>query len=325
MNLEEQGQKRSGLVGLIGLANAGKSTLTNALVGEKVSIVSSKPQTTRTRVQGLLTEGLTQIVFVDTPGWISGEAESPVSEGLRLSREPSEVASLNHLLAEELTQALDDVDMLIVLLNVDAKPIERLETILSLARAANKPRLVLVNKMDLLESEPQRSETLARLEKWLEGEPHFFISALKGAHAIREPALRWIREHLPPVEEFYFGTDEYTTQTLRQMAAEIVREKCFEFLHQEIPYGLAVKIEKFEEADDQSSVTKIFAQLVVAKENHRGMVIGQGGLMLKRIGTAARIELERLIGGRVYLALHVDVQRNWQKDSARLRELGCLK
>jgi GTP-binding protein Era len=289
--------KKAGYVALLGLPNAGKSTLTNALVGEKVSIVTPKPQTTRGRVLGLLCEDSAQIIFVDAPGYIESEA------------------GLNPFLKAELQSVLQDADMLLVVLNLDAENNAEIDAILALARASHRPWMAVITKAD----KGLEHRTLIIKSK-LNGEPAVVGSALKKPHELREQILPWVKEHLPEVEEFYFPEDDYTTQNLRQMSAEMIREQCFEYLHQEIPYGLAIRIEKFVEED----IVKIYAQILVEKENHKGMVIGKSGEMLKRIGSSARRDLEKLVGRQVFLQLHVDVQLNWQKNPRVLKELGYV-
>lgn len=292
---------RAGFVGLIGLPNSGKSTLMNALVGEKVSIVTSKPQTTRRRVMGLRSRPDFQAIVVDAPGVIRASS------------------GLNMFLHEEAQDVISESDVLIAVLNIDEKSAEKLDLIIKLVSESGKPWIAVIHKTDL----PQlhRPQILRdKLSKF--NVPVIQGSALHESEVLAE--LIW--EHIVPKFPFADGPlyDEelYTLSSVRELSAEIVREKCFENLHQEIPFGLAVRIVKF--VEDEGKVIKIFAEIVVAKENHRPIVIGKDGQSLKKIGSDARKEIEAMTGRQVYLELKVASKRNWQKNPGVMKELGYV-
>lgn len=291
---------RAGFVGLIGLPNSGKSTLLNALVGEKVSIVTPKPQTTRRRVMGLVCTPKMQAVVVDAPGLVKPRA------------------GLNRFLREEAMDVIGQSDALAAVLNIDQPEIESLEEVISLARGSGKPWLAVINKTDL--PLPHRTQILRGL---LGGSsvPVLQGSALVSATALREDWLARVEALLPEAPGPLYDEDLYTLSPLRELCSEIVRERCFEHLHQEIPFGLAVRPRSFDETGD---VVRVEADILVTKENHRPIVIGRGGRVLKQIGTEARLEMEKTIGRRVHLLLNVSAKRNWAKNPAMMKDLGYV-
>lgn len=292
---------RAGFVGLIGLPNAGKSTLANTLIGEKVSIVTAKPQTTRQRVLGILSDPSSQIMFVDGPGVIKSHS------------------GLNQFLMNECQSAMTESDVLLAVLNLDCSQLESLVAIADTCQAQNKPWMVVITKMDF--EKPQRVAILRdHLQKYQV--PIVAVSALHQEEGTRELVLPKIKDLLPLAAAPLYDPENYTTQTLRELASEIIREKCFELLHQEIPYGLAVRMLKF--VENQGAVVKIYADILVNKEGHRAIVVGRGGAQLKRIGQEARHEMEKLLGRQVYLELHVVAKKNWMKNSSLLEELGYV-
>jgi GTP-binding protein Era len=292
---------RAGFVGLIGLPNAGKSTLANTLIGEKVSIVTAKPQTTRQRVLGIRTDESSQILFVDAPGVIKS------------------TSGLNGFLGAEYQSVMTDSDVLIAVLNIDCPRMEDLIAIAATCSTQGKPWMVVITKSDF--EKPQRAAILReKLQKF--SVPTVAVSALHQKEAARELVLPLVKDLLPLSSAPLYDPEIYTSQTLREMVSEIVREKAFELLHQEIPYGLAVKILKFDE--DSGPVIKIYANILVNKEGHKAIVVGAGGSQLKQIGQTARREIEVLTERQVYLDLHVVVKKNWAKNSMMLEELGYV-
>lgn len=292
---------KAGFVGLIGLPNAGKSTLANTLIGEKVSIVTAKPQTTRQRVLGIRTDESSQILFVDAPGVIKS------------------TSGLNGFLGAEYQSVMTDSDVLIAVLNIDCPRMEDLIAIAETCSAQGKPWMVVITKSDF--EKPQRAAILReKLQKF--SVPTVAVSALHQKEAARELVLPLVKDLLPLSPAPLFDPEIYTSQTLREMVSEIVREKAFELLHQEIPYGLAVQILKFDE--DTGPVIKIYANILVNKEGHKAIVVGAGGSQLKQIGQTARREIEVLTERQVYLDLHVVVKKNWAKNSMMLEELGYV-
>lgn len=292
---------RAGFVALLGEPNAGKSTLTNLLVNEKVSIVSDKPQTTRQRVTGIVTTKTEQIVFVDAPGFVRTKT------------------GVNDFLQSEFKDVVKNSDVLLVLLAADDSE-EKAKDIVKIARGSNRKWVVIVTKSDLLGG----TRTPKFFKYLIEAEvPFVSISAKSRPEEARQEVMARIVELLPEAKEPLYDTEIYTTQTIRQMAAEIVREKCFEVLHKEVPYGLAVLINKFDEEDP--TLTRISAELLLDKENHKGIVIGAKGATLKKIGSLARPEIEALLGGvQVFLELHVKVKEGWTKNKRLMKELGYV-
>lgn len=292
---------RAGFVGLIGLPNSGKSTLLNAIVGEKVSIVTSKPQTTRRRVMGLLTTDEFQIVFVDAPGVVKANS------------------GLNMFLAEEAADVISQSDALIAVLNIDEKNAANLDQIIELVRASRKPLLAVIHKTDL----PQiHRPQILRDKLSVLNAPVIQGSALHDGKLLRQLVLEHVVPMLPEAAAPLYDAELYTLSTTRELCSEIIREKCFENLHQEVPFGLAVKILKFTE--DEGPVIKLHSEILVAKENHRPIVIGRDGQILKKIGIDARKEIEKLTGRKVYLDLNVASKRGWQKNPGMMKELGYV-
>ena len=291
---------RAGFVGLIGLPNSGKSTLMNAMVGEKVSIVTSKPQTTRRRVMGLLTGDKYQFVFVDAPGVVRAKS------------------GLNMFLREEALDVAAHSDLLLVVLNIDEKDPAQLDEIVKLAVESGKPWIALIHKTDL--PDIHRPQILRdKLSQY--NVPVIQGSAKEDPESLREKLIEEIRERLPFSDGPLYDAELYTLSSVKELSCEIIREKCFETLHQEVPFGLAVRILKF---DEESPVIRIFAEILVSKENHRGIVIGKGGQALKAIGTEARKEIEKLVGQKIFLDLQVASKKDWQKNPGVMRELGYV-
>ena len=290
---------KSGFIAVLGLPNAGKSTLTNALVGEKVSIVSWRPQTTRDKIIGIVNGEGYQAVLIDTPGIHVGKSK------------------LSAYMAEEVSSAKSASDGALYVLD-GSKTLEKstFEFIRSLA--ASTPTVVVVNKMDVAEK-AVALQTVARLSeiKDLEVVP---ISAATGENLpeLMKVLLGMLKDDVP-----YYPEDMYTDKSLRFMAAEIVREKALKFLLAEIPHGIGVEITKYETGED--GVTRIEADVICEKDTHKPIIIGKGGETLKKISIAARRELETLVDGQVYLRLFVKVKSGWKDDGAVLGALGYTK
>lgn len=291
---------RAGFVGLIGLPNSGKSTLMNAMVGEKVSIVTSKPQTTRRRVIGLMSGEKYQFVFVDAPGVVRAKS------------------GLNMFLREEAFDVAAQSDMLIAVLNVDEKRPEQLDEIIQIAQESGKPWIALIHKTDL--PEIHRPQILRDKLSGM-NVPVIMGSAKEDPDSLREKLVEQILPLLPYSDGPLYDAELYTLSSVKELSCEIIREKCFETLHQEVPFGLAVRILKF---DEEGPIIKIHGEILVSKENHRGIVIGKGGQALKAIGSEARKEIEKLIGQKVYLDIQVASKKDWQKNPGIMRELGYV-
>ncbi|HEX2542268.1 MAG TPA: GTPase Era [Caldimonas sp.] len=291
------GAARCGLVAIVGRPNVGKSTLLNALVGQKISITSSKAQTTRHRITGVRTVGRAQFVFVDTPGFQTRHA-----------------AALNRTLNRRVTGTLADVD--VVLLVVEAGRFGSEDAAVLALVPAGKPAVLVANKLDLV---TRRAE----LAPWLQSmqATHPFVefvplSAKKSADAER---LLGIVEPYLPEQPWLHDEDALTDRSDRFLAAEIVREKLFRLTGDELPYTSTVVIDRYEE---EGALRRIAATIVVEREAHKGMIIGGGGERLKRIGSEARQELEHLLDAKVFLELWVKVRSGWADDEAHLRSYG---
>jgi len=292
---------RSGFVAVLGKPNVGKSTLINAFVGQKIAIISPKPQTTRRRLRGILTLPQAQIIFIDTPG-----IHFPKHK-------------LGEYMVETATRALKGIDLALFMVDVSQPPPGEDEEIARLLREYRPAPVILVlNKIDLLR--PEREEAhreaylaLGEFREWL------FLSATRGDN--RERLLELIIECLPLGPQYY-PPDQVTDQEVRFMAAELIREQALEFLHQEVPHSVTVVVEEFQER--REDLTYISATIYVEKKSQKGIVLGQGGKTVKRIGTAARKEIEALLGKRVYLELWVKVSEKWRRDEGALRRLGYV-
>ena len=296
-----------GFIGLIGRPNVGKSTLLNQLVGQKVSITAHKAQTTRNRILGIRTELNTQIVFIDTPG----------------IHRPEKL--LNRKIVAYATDTLRDTDLnLWIVEPLPASSLEKRELsflhredqeILKLLAGKEKRTVLVLNKIDTIPQEQAlvSIEKLAKLADFAEIVP---VSALKSTNV--EHLVETLKKYLP-VHPFYFETHQVTDASERFLASEFVREELFLRLQQEIPYSVAVIVEQFE---DDPKCIKIACTICVERDSQKGIIIGKKGEMLKTIGTAARKKIERLLGNKVHLALHVKVLKQWSNNAHHLRSLG---
>ena len=289
---------RSGFVGLVGRPNAGKSTLLNHLIGEKVAIVSDKPQTTRTQVRGVLTRSDGQIVFVDTPG----------------IHKPG--YALNRRMMQLVSEALLGVDVLLLLVDATSRPGAGDRFALELVAGAGKPVFLVLTKADRVK---KKTDLLPVIESRASG--HAFaevipISARTGENVGR--LVETLFAYLPEGPR-YFPDNEYTDQPMRTLAAELVREKILQTTGEELPYVTAVVVERWEETDD---LAKVYCLVYVERSTQKAIVIGHGGERLRDVGTAARLELEEILGKRVFLQIHVVVREHWRNDERLLDELG---
>ena len=292
---------RAGFVSLVGRPNAGKSTLLNQLVGEKLAIVSPRPQTTRNRITGIKNLPGAQIVFVDTPGL------------------QATGGTLGEFMRKTAERAVEDVD--VVCLVVDAAANEAPDpSALAVLSVHRGPAFCLLNKVDRLEA---KSRLLPLIEAWRQAYPFREILPISAADGTNCDRLLELIVGILPVHPPYFPEDSMTDQPETFYVAEVVREQIFHLTHQEIPYAAAVRVEELTERDRPPCLL-IRASIFVEHDSQRGILIGRGGTMLKRVGSAARRELERFFGIKVFLALTVAVRRNWRKDERALREFGFL-
>ncbi|WCT74914.1 GTPase Era [Sphingomonas naphthae] len=291
-------QTRCGLVSLVGAPNAGKSTLVNALVGQKVAIVSPKPQTTRARLMGIAIAGDTQIMLVDTPG---------IFEARR---------RLDRAMVAAAWGGAEDADLLCLVVDAKTGMFRKLEPILEALKARREPKLLILNKVDVTPKE----ELLAlaqSLNETMEFSDIFMVSAttgdgladLKATLAARMPEGPW-----------HFPEDQVSDATDRMLAAEVTREQLYLQLHAELPYASAVETEKYEERKDGS--VAIHQQILVGRDTQKAIVLGKRGVRLKEIGSKAREELATLLGRKVHLFLHVKVNPKWEEDRGLYEEIG---
>ena len=290
-------EQRCGYVAIVGKPNVGKSTLLNALVGQKVSITSRKAQTTRHRITGMRTVGPTQFIFVDTPGFQTRHGNA-----------------LNRALNKTVMGAVSDVDLILFVVEAghfnlaDAKVLSLLP--------ANVPVILLANKFDLVH---RRGDLAPWLRSMQERHPFTEFVPMSAKTAKDIERLFGICEKFLPQQPWMHDPEDLTDRSERFMASEMVREKLFRLTGDELPYTSTVIIDKFEE---EGTLKRIAATIVVEREGHKGMVIGEGGEKLKRIGTEARQELEKLWDCKVFLELWVKVRSGWADDDARVRSFG---
>lgn len=298
MNAEKTPYK-AGFVAIIGAPNAGKSTFLNHVLGEKVAAVTAKPQTTRHRILGVMTEEQSQIIFWDTPG-----LHEP-HQGL-LNRE-----MMNRALA-----ALEDSDLALWVVDALHRGREHQTALEVAAGAGKRPLIVALNKVDALPDKSLLLPLIQEIEAAAAPKVIVPVSAKKGDGI--KTLLAEIEKLLPESPPFY-PEDTLTDQPERVIAAEMVREAVFKLTSQEIPYSTAVTIDEFKE---ETSLVSISATIHVEKESQKGVIIGKGGAMLKKIGQSARINIERLVGNKVFLKLFVRTTRDWSKKKSTLLEFG---
>ena len=288
---------RAGTIAIVGRPNVGKSTLLNHLLGQKISITSSKAQTTRHRIAGILTEPEAQYVFVDTPGF-----------------QHRHKSALNKVMNRTVTQSIVDVDVIVWM--VEALNYGPDDAIVLNLLSPDIPVICAINKVDRVK---EKNALLPFVEQSSALFPFAAIVPLSAQKKLRlEVLLEALRQHLPE-QEALFGEDEITDRSERFLAAEIVREKVFREVGEEVPYSITVEIEKFEH---QGNLRKIYAAVLTDKEGQKAIIIGERGAKLKIIGTQARKDMERLFGGKVYLELWVKVKSGWAESEASLRQLG---
>jgi GTPase len=296
LRMPETTSFKSGFVAIVGRPNAGKSTLVNALVKSKVSIVTPVPQTTRNRILGILHRPDAQVIFMDTPG-----VHKPLSR-------------LNEQMMNYVRQALADRDLAVLIVDASEKYGKGDEFVINLLKEYSPRTILALNKVDRVHK-PDLLPLIDRYSKLYGFEEIFPISALRGEGL--DGLLEAIIQRLPEGPQ-YFPADEYTDQPERFLAAEIIREKVIGHTKQEMPYVTAVLIDGFEEGE---TITRLHATIVVEKDSQKPIVIGAGGSRLKEIGTEARMELEKLFPPKVYLELFVKVQPQWRNNSAVIAEL----
>ena len=289
---------RAGLVAVVGAPNAGKSTLVNALVGQKVAIVTPKAQTTRTRLMGIAMHGQAQVLLVDTPGLFEPKRR------------------LDRAMVAAVWEGAKDADLIALVIDADRGLNRGIEDIVMRLKDRREPKLLVLNKVDIAKKE-ELLALAAAMSQRIDFTDIFMVSAttgdgiadLKAALATRMPEGPWL-----------FPEDQVSDATDRMMAAEVTREQLFIRLHAELPYASAVETEKYEERKDGS--VAIDQQILVGRPTQKAIVLGKGGTMIRAIGEAARVQLSELFGRKVHLFLHVKVKPDWEEDRGLYREIG---
>ena len=291
--------KRTGFIALVGRPNVGKSTLLNAMLGEKVAIVSSKPQTTRTRISGIYTKGEDQFIFLDTPGIFKPRN------------------SLGDFMVKTANATMQDADAVVLVTDLGKEVSKVEEDVISYAKRAEVPCILVLNKTDLYNA----TEVAEAIMKY--AALHDFTAVVplsaksgKGVEAVLDECKPFLRE-----SDWFYPEDIATDQPERVMAAEIIREKVLRTTNKEIPHGVAVVVEKFTE-DPKTGMVSIHATVYCERASHKGIILGKGGEGLKRIGTYARQDIENLLGTKVYLNLWVKVKENWRDSAATVANFG---
>lgn len=290
---------RSGFAAIAGAPNVGKSTLLNRMIGEKISITSQKPQTTRNRIVGVMHGENSQIVFLDTPGVHKSDK------------------AFNRKIVQVALSAMDEVDLVLVVIDASNPDVSSESLVVeTLKKRPNTPAVLAINKIDKID----KSALLAIIDRWSYRHPSFAeiipISALDGTQV---PELMEAMQKLLPAGPPFFPEDALTDMPERFIVCEMIREKIFENTGREVPYGTAVTIEDFSEED---AIIRIHAAIHVERDSQKGIIIGKNGAMLKTIGTQARMDIENLLGAKVFLKLFVRVEKNWSRDPRAMRKLG---
>jgi len=287
-----------GYVAIVGRPNVGKSTLLNHMLGQKISITSRKPQTTRHNLLGIKTEGDTQLIFVDTPGMHTDQDKA-----------------INRYMNRAASSAVRDVDVIVVVLDRTAVT-DADESVLQQLQGAKAPIIIVVNKIDRIDDKGQMYPHLAALEERIKPAAIIPVSALQGKNldALQDEILKYI-----PESTFYFPADQITDKTQRFLAAELVREKITRQLGAEVPYQVTVEVEEFKR---DGKVLHISALILVEREGQKRIIIGDKGSRLKSIGQSARVDMERLFDSKIMLKLWVKVKSGWSDDERALQSLG---
>jgi GTP-binding protein Era len=294
--MEENKKHRAGFVNIVGSPNVGKSTLMNAMVGEKLSIVTSKAQTTRHRIHGIVNEDDYQIIFSDTPGVVNAAYK------------------LHEAMMSFVESSLKDADILLFITDIFENEMNHLQT-LETIKKMNKPVLCLINKIDL----GDQDKAVERAEYWKEKLPNAQVLPVSALHGFNLD-LVWERIlELLPESPPYFDKDDISDRPMRFFVSEIIREKIFVHCQKEIPYSCQVEIEEYKE---DLRIAHIRAIVIVERDSQKGIIIGAGGAMLKRIGREARLDMEKFIGKKVFLETFVKVDKDWRASEGKLKKYG---
>ena len=289
--------KKTGFIAIVGRPNVGKSTLMNAILGEKVAIVSNKPQTTRNRIIGIHTKDEAQFVFLDTPG-----IHTPKN-------------SLGEFMVKTANSTMTDADAVILVVDVSKEISSVEQNVIKYLKQSGLPSIIALNKVDLCRRE-QIAETIQKYSEAHDFDAFVPICAKNGKNV---GELLGECEKFLSESDWFFPSDMVTDQPERQVAAEIIREKILRTLDKEVPHGTAVVIEEYK---DEGSLVRIRAEIFCEKASHKGIIVGKGGASLKLIGTYAREDLERMLGAKVYLNLWVKVKENWRESARTVGNFG---
>lgn len=310
---------KAGFIGLIGQPNSGKSTFMNYFVKEKVSIVSSKPQTTRRRVQGILTlppeeksEG-GQIIFVDAPGLIQSKANGK--------------GGLNLFLEKEALEVMQSSDVILGFLHLDEEKRENIEEVIQLVRKSGKPYAFLITKVDQTELYYRKSKIRELLKEdervyelgFLHEKKDIILQKNLNEGLNQDQFVQELLSLLPENPNYLFAEDDFTTENTRDLVAEYVREQCLGLLHQEVPFQLAIQVHRFDE--NSGKIPHLDLIIMVPKESHKRIVIGKGGEMIKKIGSESRQEIQKLLGQQIFMTLNVTVKEGWDQNPQIMKEL----
>lgn len=302
-NLPASPVVRSGFIALLGRPNAGKSTLLNALVGQKVAIVSPKPQTTRSRIMGVLTENGAQMIFLDTPGVHRARTK------------------LGDYMNETVTRTINDVDMAILVIDATERPHQNEDELVNELKKRDIPTILVLNKTDLISDQSSMLSRVASLSRIYPFAAVIPLSALTGD---KVQLLKEELKALLPEGPAFFPEDTLTDQPERTLAAEFIREKLLYALDDELPHGIGVVVEQMKERDT-GDLIDIDATIYCERDSHKGMVIGKQGAVLKRVGTLARKDMEEFLDCRVNLKLWVKVKADWRNREGVLHEMGYTR
>ena len=289
---------KSGFVAVIGKTNVGKSSIINRLVGEKVSAIANKPQTTRTRIKGIANRPNSQIIFLDTPGLHKSKSK------------------LGNVMIENAIESIPEADIVLYVIDASKSSID--EKIMDKIKEANKKTILIINKIDLIDKEKLAS--IINLYKDLYDFKAIIPVSIKKEKNVEE-ILKEIESNLEEGPAYY-DTEEYTDQTLRQLAEETIREKALKLLQDEVPHGILVEVNKMKsrKTKDMEKIYDIESTIFCLRESHKGIIIGKNGSMLKKIGTYAREDLERMLDTKVNLKLWVKVKKDWINDMSIVKK-----